>query len=143
MFRHRNLGYFEIPREAFEHLDVIQEIMAQVVILKAEFHFDTMSISYFAIGPFDNVEEHCEAPHYNIVCYEGLEGKPFSFVKGDKMEGTNWLKIKLYDCLKCFDEGTLTCRTCSGSGEGMADGSKCLECGGSGEIPCGCAALRQ
>jgi len=138
MFRYRNLGYFEISREVFEHLDIVQEIMAQVVILKAEFHFDDRCIHYLAIGPFEDVEESCEAPHYNIICDRRLDGRPLSFVKGSKMEGTNWLRDKLYNCLKCYDEGTLMCYRCGGSGEGMAVGCHCFDCGGSGEIPCGC-----
>ena len=32
----------------------------------------------------------------------------------------------------------LLCRTCSGSGEGMYDGSTCTQCNGRGVMPCAC-----
>ena len=39
-------------------------------------------------------------------------------------------------CTVCGDEGTVMCPRGNGSGEGMADGSRCLECFGTGSVPC-------
>ena len=42
-------------------------------------------------------------------------------------------------CTVCGDEGTVQCPRCSGSGEGMVDGSVCRHCypiKGSGSVPC-------
>ena len=92
-----------------------------------------------AVGDcFEECPEGCIAPHYNIDCQNQLDGKPMVFTKGNRMEQMNWLDRKLYDCLICCDEKTVTCNRCSSSGEGMADGSKCTECGGTGEVPCSC-----
>jgi len=39
-------------------------------------------------------------------------------------------------CEVCQDEGRVLCPRCAGSGEGMVDGSRCMECKGSGSVPC-------
>lgn len=44
-----------------------------------------------------------------------------------------------FRCPQCADEGTVQCPSCNGSGEGMADGSRCQHCyprKGSGSVPC-------
>ena len=45
------------------------------------------------------------------------------------------------NCHACEDEGTVICSRCNGSGEGMADGSTCPTCKGSGEITCECKVV--
>lgn len=40
------------------------------------------------------------------------------------------------DCDKCEGSGEMRCPRCNGSGEGMADGSRCLDCKGSGMVDC-------
>ena len=115
MFGNRNLGYFEISQEAFEHIEFVKEIMSQVVVLKAELHFDDMSMHYCAIGPFKDVEPSTIAPHYNIECDDE---KTLTFVKGDRMDRKDWLTRKLYNCLTCYDTQVVTCSKCNGSGEG-------------------------
>lgn len=134
----RHLGYFEIDKKAFEDLDIVKELLSQVIVIRADFHFDDLKMHYFAIGPFEKVDSGCIAPHYNIECDHRLDGRPLRFVKGDPLEAKTWLLEKKYDCLKCYDEGTLSCSNCNGSGEGMADGSHCLDCKGSGQISCSC-----
>ena len=39
-------------------------------------------------------------------------------------------------CEYCAGEKTVDCSWCSGSGEGMADGSRCMACHGKGYHPC-------
>ncbi len=44
-----------------------------------------------------------------------------------------------YLCEKCEDSGSMGCPTCDGSGIGMhgdPDTSRCLDCKGSGSVPC-------
>lgn len=43
-----------------------------------------------------------------------------------------------YYCLECFDEGTVMCGKCDGSGEGMHGDTKCLTCKGHSQVPCLC-----
>lgn len=135
MFGSRKLGYFEISEKALQYLDLIHEILDQVVILKAEFHFDDMRMYYFGIGPFEDVDARTIAPHYNIECQDFVDGKPLIFVKGNKAQELNWLELKLYNCLTCYDEQTVTCSKCNGSGEGMSDDSHCTVCK-NGSIRC-------
>lgn len=39
-------------------------------------------------------------------------------------------------CPYCGDEGWMGCPNCSGSGEGMSDGTRCWRCMGLGGVPC-------
>ena len=45
-------------------------------------------------------------------------------------------------CEICEGEGTIGCSACSGSGEGIHDGTTCRTCGGDGTVPCECQAER-
>ena len=132
MFGSRKMGYFEIPEKAFVHPDIVHEILDQVIVLKAEFHYDDMRMHYFGISEaFEEVSQAAVAPHYNIQCQDFIiDGKPLIFVKGDVMHALEWLNPKLYNCLTCYDTQTVTCHVCNGSGEGQADGTPCLACNG-------------
>ena len=135
MFGNRNLGYFEISDAEFEHMDAIKEIMVQVVVLKADFHFDDMCMHYCAIGPFADVEPSTVAPHYNIVCSDDWPGKPLTFQRGEKLDKRNWLHLKLYDCQTCYDTHEVSCHKCRGSGESKS-GGQCTICNGGDPLVC-------
>jgi len=132
------IGCFRISRDLLDnHLEIVQEIMAQVIVVRAELHYDTNCIHYTALGGcFEELDRSYEAPDYVIDCEEAEDGRPLIFVKGEAQSG-DWLQRKLYSCTVCCDEGRLGCPKCSGSGEGMADGSRCLDCD-DGAVPCGC-----
>lgn len=132
----RRLGYFELPEKVFEYPKIVAEIMSQVMILDAHYSFDRQCVKYLAIGPFDIVLEAQEAYFYNIHCDTRLTEKPLVFVRSDIEGAENWFEKKLYNCLCCYDEGSVDCYRCRGSGESMADGSKCPTCNGKGTEPC-------
>jgi len=41
-------------------------------------------------------------------------------------------------CDECEDTGYITCGSCNGSGEGIADGTTCYNCNGKGVEKCSC-----
>ena len=134
----RHMGRFELPESVFEnHMDIVREIMNNIIIIHAEYHIDDQKIHYLGISDqFKAIEANTVAPHYNIFCDRTLTERPLIFALGDGLLGGDWLQDKLYDCLRCYDQKKVTCHKCASSGEGIADGARCIMCSGSGEVSC-------
>ena len=69
------------------------------------------------------------------MAHSGQIGLPFSGKKPSQKHGIDGRFVAVF-CTVCGDDGTVMCPRCNGSGEGMADGSRCLECFGTGSVPC-------
>jgi len=68
-------------------------------------------------------------PAYN---FQGRKRPP---AKRDPYTG----RFVMYLCEKCEDSGKMGCSRCAGSGigaTGPVDSSRCLDCKGSGAVPC-------
>jgi len=128
------MGRFEIPEIAFEHPEIVHEILDRVIVLEARFHCDDCKVHYLAIGPFAIVHESEEAPHYIITCDRRLIERPLNFEAGTC--GTDWFTEKLYNCIRCYDEKTVKCSRCNGCGESVVEGCICKKCNGKGEVVC-------
>jgi hypothetical protein len=67
MTRKHRLGKFNLDQDYVRRWEELLPIMGNFVIVRAEFEYDTCKISYMAYSPlFDEVEEYCECPEYEI-----------------------------------------------------------------------------
>ena len=67
MTRKHRLGKFKFAQDYMQKWEELLPIMGNFVIVRAEFEYDTRKICYMAYSPlFDEVEEYCECPEYDI-----------------------------------------------------------------------------
>lgn len=69
----RNIGTFSIPRRMIDgDKEILLELFAGMIVVRAELRFDTDAIEYTAISDkFEPVDINRAAPHYSVWWSQG------------------------------------------------------------------------